>query len=92
MTYKLVFTKNAYTDIERLRKSGDKKTLEKLDNLLTELRQHPRSGTGKPKMLSGNKMGTWSRRLTDKHRLRYIINDHLITVTVIGTYGHYEDK
>jgi hypothetical protein len=37
MTYKLRFTKNALEDIQRHKKSGDKKLINKLGVLLAEL-------------------------------------------------------
>ena len=53
---------------------------------------HPRTGTGKPEPLSGDRTGQWSRRITQKHRLIYEIFDTEVHVDVISAYGHYEDK
>ena len=61
-------------------------------DLLVEIMEHPTTGTGKPERLSGDRAGQWSRRITDKHRLVYTINDTQITVLVLTTYGHYDDK
>jgi toxin YoeB len=47
MIYELEFTEDALADIDRLKKTGDKKLLEKLFKLLLELREHPLTGTGK---------------------------------------------
>lgn len=51
MTYSIELTPVAENDIERLKQSGDKKILVKIDKLLNELREHPTSGTGKPEKL-----------------------------------------
>lgn len=46
MSYKLRFTSNAVKDIQRHKKSGDKKLLQKIELLLEELKEHPKTGTG----------------------------------------------
>lgn len=49
-------------------------------------------GTGKPEPLSGDRSGQWSRRITQKHRLIYEIEENIVTVDVLSAYGHYDDK
>lgn len=61
-------------------------------NLIAELYVHPRTGTGQPEQLSGDRAGQWSRRISQKHRLIYEIRDSEIMVLVLTTYGHYGDK
>ncbi len=46
MNYSIEITIDAEKDIEKLKKSGDKKALVKIDKLLDELRFHPTIGTG----------------------------------------------
>ena len=92
MSYSITITLEAKQDILNLRKSGDKMALKKLDILLNELRDHPQTGTGKPEMLRNRLSGLWSRRITDKHRLIYEINDEMVHVIILNTYGHYSDK
>jgi toxin YoeB len=87
-----MFDDKALRGIEALRRAGDRQALKKLDALLTELELHPYTGTGKPKPLSGNRAGQWSRRITDKHRLVYAIDDDKIIVYVLAVAGHYGDK
>lgn len=90
--YYVVFSKQALRDIDELVKAGDKVTLKKLDRLLDEISEHPRTGTGKPKPLAHGWAGYWSRRITDKHRLVYTIDDSIVTVNVISAKDHYDDK
>lgn len=92
MRYEVELSTDALDGIKRLRKSGEKQALNKLDSLLTELEEHPEIGTGKPEQLKGNLSGKWSRRITDKHRLVYEIFEDTVRVTVVSTYGHYSDK
>ena len=61
-------------------------------SLIEELKIHPRTGTGKPEQLSGNRTGQWSRRISKKHRLIYQIFETEVIVLVLTAYGHYEDK
>ena len=91
MNFKLRISSNASKDIEKLRKIGNKSILNKLDVLLDELTEHPTTGTGKPEKLK-HLSNYWSRRITSKHRLVYEIKDEIVTVVVIQSYGHYNDK
>jgi len=89
--YRVEFTKTARKDVSALEKS-EHQTFRKVEKLLLELEQHPCTGTGKPKQLGGNRVGQWSRRITDKHRLVYKIEENIITVLVLSAWGHYDDK
>ena len=60
--------------------------------LIDELYEHPKSGTGRPEPLKGHLEGRWSRRISDKHRLVYRVQEKEVIVLVISAYGHYEDK
>lgn len=51
MSYRLLLTRNAVNDIERHKKSGDKKVLLKISVLLAELTVHPLTGIGQPEKL-----------------------------------------
>ncbi len=91
MTYDIDFRKEAMSDMVALA-HNDKKAFQKAQRLIEELREHPRTGTGKPEPLSGDRTGQWSRRITKKHRLVYEIHDTQVVVIVISAYGHYNDK
>ena len=90
MIYELLFSEEAEKDISGLKKS-EPQAYKKLVKLLAELIEHPKTGTGKPKLLR-HQDGIYSRRITDKHRLVYSINESEITVLVISASGHYDDK
>ena len=74
MAYKIIYMKQAVEDAKKL-KNEEPKAFQKLLKLETELKEHPRTGTGKPEQLSGNRTGQWSRRISKKHRLVYEIRD-----------------
>jgi len=92
MSYLVKITTDALEDIEKLKKSGDKASLKKLNNLLDELREHPETGSGKPEKLKYNYSGRWSRKISEKHRLIYEIHEEVVKVIVLSTFGHYKDK
>jgi toxin YoeB len=89
--YKLSFTPEADEDIVVLRRN-EPNAHKKLIKLLEELQTHPTMGTGHPEQLKGNRSGQWSRRITEKHRLIYRIDEDVVIVLVLSAYGHYDDK
>jgi len=91
MIYKLTFSDQAKEDLSRL-KRNEPAAFRKAAALLQEVQLHPRTGTGKPEPLKGNLNGIWSRRINSRHRLIYSIEDRIIEVFIISSYGHYGDK
>lgn len=90
--YTLYITAQAKKDIAYLKKNGGKAVTNKIQKLLVELIEHPKTGTGQVEQLKGNRQGQWSRRIDKKNRLVYSIDDEIVTVEVISAKGHYEDK
>lgn len=92
MEYQLEFTRKAEKDIALHQKSDNKVILNKLLKLLEELTEHPTTGTGKPERLKHFTPPIWSRRISQKHRLVYEIQEERIIVLVLSAYGHYDDR
>lgn len=92
MSYRLIINDKAKTHLENWSRSGQKKTLLKIRQLFSELKEHPRTGTGKPEQLRGDAAGYWSRRIDKKNRLVYSIHDEVVTVEVISAAGHYGNE
>lgn len=67
----------------------DKKTLKRINLLLTEAAREPFVGTGKPEPLVGNLSGYWSRRIDQTHRLVYRADDD--DLVVLQCRYHYGD-
>ncbi|MEG2243359.1 MAG: Txe/YoeB family addiction module toxin [Muribaculaceae bacterium] len=86
--YRLKFTEDANASIKKLNKKVPNAT-KKLAQLLLELQEHPRTGTGQVEQLKHFSEETWSRRITKEHRLVYRINDDVVEVLVVSAYGHY---
>lgn len=92
MMYNVEFTPKAISQMMQFRKHNGEATSRKLANLIKELSEHPKTGTGKPHELRHKFSGVWSRRINQKDRLLYRIEDQRIVVIVIAVGGHYEDK
>lgn len=92
MRYFVDLSKEAKNHIVEWRKSGQKKILAKIEVLLSELAEHPKTGTGQVEQLKRNLSGLWSRRIDKQNRLVYSIEDDVVTVTVVSAKGHYGDK
>ncbi|MCL1943385.1 MAG: Txe/YoeB family addiction module toxin [Candidatus Azobacteroides sp.] len=74
------------------KKAGNKILVKKIETLIAEIREHPRTGMGKPEQLRYFSEEIWSRHIDAKHRLIYeIVEDELIIIA-ISAYGHYDDK
>lgn len=89
MSYEIDFSERVIQDIELHKKSGNIKTLIKINKLIDELRNHPMTGTGKPEQLKHNLSGKWSRRINKKDRLVYQIEEETKTVNILSAEGHY---
>lgn len=91
MTYEVILYEQAQIDLAQLAKS-EPKAFAKAQRLIEELKVHPKTGTGRPEALKGNRNGQWSREITKKHRLIYEVHGSEVTVLVLTAYGHYNDK
>ena len=72
--------------------SGDQATIKKIQKIFEDLAEHPTYGTGKPEELKHDLKGYWSRRINQKDRIIYSINNQTIIVEVVAAMGHYFDK
>ena len=66
----------------------DKKTLKRLNLLITATARDPFAGIGKPEPLRGELSGYWSRRIDDANRLVYRATD--TELVIIACRFHYE--
>jgi toxin YoeB len=76
-------------DLVNLKKDNSK-SLVKVWDLILDINKHPFTGIGKPEALKGDLQGWWSRRITEKHRLIYRIEEDILEI--MSCYGHYGDK
>lgn len=90
MSYAIKLLPEAKEDIIHWRQSGQMHIVRKIDRLIGELIEHPRTGTGKPEQLHGDRAGQWSRRIDKKNRLIYSIKEQIVLVEVLAARGHYD--
>ncbi|HEY8782588.1 MAG TPA: Txe/YoeB family addiction module toxin [Mucilaginibacter sp.] len=88
----VIVSERAKKDLLNIQKSGDKASVKKVENIISELYDHPETGIGKPERLRFGLSGYWSRQINKKDRLIYIIEDSIVTVTIVSAIGHYSDK
>ena len=70
--------------------AADKKTFEKINKLIKDIERNGVSqGIGKPEKLKHNYSGFWSRRIDEKNRLVYKIDDDGY-LNIAECKGHYK--
>ena len=92
MIYRVELTETAEEHLKEWAKSGQKKVLKKISDLIEELSQHPKTGTGHVEQLKGNYSGFWSRQISKGERMIYNIQEDKVVVTIVSMKGHYGDK
>ena len=83
-----VFTSNGWEDYIYWQ-TEDKKTLKKINTLLKDIDRNGNEGIGKPEPLIGNLSGFWSRRINEKDRLIYKIDEY--NIYILSCRYHYSD-
>ena len=74
-----LFTDNGWKDYVYWQ-TEDRKTLKKINSLINDISNNENVGMGKPEPLTGNLSGYWSRRINDKNRLIYRIDEENIYI------------
>lgn len=67
---------------------NDRKTVERLNELIRDTLRNPTSGIGKPEPLRSNLKGWWSRRITQEHRLVYRVDEK--SIVILQCRFHYD--
>ena len=83
-----VFTSNGWR-ITSIGKLKIKKQLKKINTLLKDIDRNGNEGIGKPEPLIGNLSGFWSRRINEKDRLIYKIDEY--NIYILSCRYHYND-
>ena len=86
---KIKFLENAWEEYLYWQ-TKDKKSLKKINDLLKDIARNYYSGLGKPEPLRYNNENLWSRRIDDKNRIIYSIQED--TIIIIKCKWHYYDK
>lgn len=83
---RLVFTPNGWEDYQHWL-AVDRTVLKRINRLIDDALRDPFAGIGKPEQLRHALAGAWSRRITEEHRLVYVVDgDDLV---IIQARYHY---
>lgn len=86
MTRQLAFDQDGWEDYTYWQ-SQDRKTLKRLNALISDIQRDPFSGMGKPEALRHILAGAWSRRIDQSNRLVYLVTDtHIV---ILQARDHY---
>ena len=83
---KLVWSENSWNDYLYWQ-ATNKKIVKKINSLIKDIKREPFDGLGKPEPLKYEMAGSWSRRITDEHRLVYMVEPDAIYV--VACRYHY---
>lgn len=75
----LTFTREGWDDYQHW-VGNDRAILKRVNLLVNDARRNPTSGVGKPEQLKYIDGSTWSRRITQEHRLVYSFDDERLTI------------
>ena len=70
---RLVFTTNGWEDYTHWLQA-DRQVLKRINRLIDDALRDPAAGIGKPEPLRHVFAGAWSRRITEEHRLVYLVD------------------
>lgn len=84
-----IFTDNGWKDYVYW-ETADRKTLKRINTLIEDIARNGNEGIGKPEPLRNNLSGFWSRRINDKDRLIYKIEED--NIYILSCKYHYNDK
>ncbi|PZQ89568.1 MAG: Txe/YoeB family addiction module toxin [Leifsonia xyli] len=79
MSRTLAFDPNGWEDYLYWQ-GQDRKTLKRVNLLITEVLRDPFAGIGKPEPLKHVLSGAWSRRIDDTNRLVYYVTEERIVI------------
>ena len=84
----LAFTPNGWADYGHWQRT-DRAVLKRINRLIDDALRQPRDGIGKPEPLKYQIGDVWSRRITEEHRLVYLVEAD--TLTILQARFHYDD-
>lgn len=83
---RLVFTPNGWEDSTHWL-TTDRATLKRINRLIDDVLRDPFEGIGKPEPLRHAFAGAWSRRISEEHRLVYLVDGG--DVVILQARYHY---
>jgi len=78
----VIFSPEAVEDYEFFKKNNPA-AVKRIKLLLSDMREHPYTGIGKPEKLKYELSGWWSRRVNSEHRVVYAVRQSGIYVLAL---------
>jgi toxin YoeB len=89
MKWKISIQEKAENDLAWFRQNN-KRLYVKCFDLVREINNEPRKGTGKPERLKYFDREVWSRRISHEHRMIYVIYPDGLRLDIVSCRSHYE--
>jgi toxin YoeB len=83
---RLAFTPNGWADYTHWL-AADRVTLKRINRLIDDVLRDPFAGIGKPEPLRHALTGAWSRRISEEHRLVYLVDGD--DIVILQARYHY---
>ena len=83
---RVVFTPNGWQDYTHWL-SADQTILKRINRLIDDVLRDPFEGIGKPEPLRHVFAGCWSRRISEEHRLVYLVDGE--DIVILQARYHY---
>jgi len=83
---RLVWDRSAWEDYTYWQ-TADRKVLKRINTVIDACLREPFAGIGKPEQLKYGAQGAWSRRITEEHRLVYLVDGD--DVVILQARYHY---
>ncbi len=83
----LIFSDQAWDDYLWWQRE-DRAVLKRINRLIEETSRSPFEGIGKPEALRFTLTGTWSRRITEEHRMVYLSRGD--SLEIVALRYHYK--
>jgi toxin YoeB len=87
--YRTIIVKKAQDDLGWFRQN-DRRSYVKCFDLVREVMENPRTGTGKPERLKYFEKEVYSRRVNHKDRMIYTVYESQKEIDITSFRGHYE--
>ena len=84
---RLVFTPQGWEDYCHWQQS-DRSILKRINRLIDDVLRDPAAGIGKPEPLRHMLAGAWSRRISEEHRLVYLVEGD--DIVILQARFHYK--
>ena len=83
---RVVFTPHGWADYTYWL-AADRNNIKRINRLIDDALRDPFTGIGKPEQLRHALTGAWSRRITEEHRLVYLVNGE--DLVILQARYHY---